>query len=218
MHEAALNPEPSKLGIAALRAAMALTEFDAQAAQRLMWPDERGRRPDPEEAGEPRHGAALLYAHVQDDAVVFPLTLRRDDLREHRGQVSLPGGRPEPGETPWQTALREAHEEIGLEPSLPAPIGVLHPVYIPVTHTVLEVHVATGPAPVGLVAEESEVAALGMATLDQLLDPAVRRLKRWERRGREIDVPYFALNGWTVWGATAIALSELAERLRTVSA
>lgn len=212
-----MKPESPHLGLAALRAAMALAEFDAPTAQRLMWPDQRGRRPDPAEAGEPRHAAALLYAYPQDGAMVFPLTLRRDDLREHRGQVSLPGGRPEPGETPWQTAVREAHEEIGLEPGLPASMGVLHPVYIPVTHTVLEVHVSTGPPPQGLVAEEREVAALGTATLDELLDPARRGLERWERRGREIEVPFFALNGWTVWGATAIALSELAERLRAVS-
>ncbi len=208
---------PSPIDLQMLRAALALAAFDAPSAQRLMSPEPRRSTPDAMAPRPPRTAAALLYAFRRQGRLHFPLTLRRDDLPEHRGQVSLPGGRPEVGETSWETAVREAFEEIGLAPELPVSVGALHPVYIPVTHTTLTVHVATGPEPETLEAEPREVAALGHATLDELLDPALRTRERWIYSGRELDVPSFALAGWTVWGATAIALSELAERLRATT-
>ncbi|MDJ0976164.1 MAG: CoA pyrophosphatase [Planctomycetota bacterium] len=211
-----MSPVRPPIDLDLLRAALALEPFDAPAAQRRMYPRPGGRRPDPEEQRAPRPASALLYVFAREGRLHFPLTLRREDLPEHRGQVSLPGGRPEDGESSWETAVREAHEEIGLARELPTSLGTLHPVYIPVTHTDLLVHVATGPEPESLRAEEREVAALEHATLDQLVDPDVRRMERWTRRGREMDVPFFALAGWTVWGATAIALAELAERLDAV--
>lgn len=199
-----------------LQRALALDGFDAPAAQRRMFPEPGGRRPDPAESRALRPASALLYVYPREGRLTFPLTLRREHLTEHKGQVSLPGGRPEPGESSWETAVREASEEIGLPQDLPQALGALHPVYIPVTHTRLVVHVAAGPEPETLEAEPGEVAALGHATLDELLDPRVRRRERWTREGRELTVPSFVLAGWTVWGATAIALSELAERLAAV--
>jgi 8-oxo-dGTP pyrophosphatase MutT (NUDIX family) len=200
-----------------LRAALALGAFDARAAQARMEPAFRG--PPPEWAGQraPREAAALAYVYEQAGALRLPLTLRHPDLREHRGQVSLPGGRPEDGESLWETAWREAREEIGLEVPSHEALGVLAPVYIPVTHTRLHVHVATGPAPSGLVAQPSEVERLAIVRLGQLLDPGSRRMRVLSIRGCEVDVPYFDVADLFVWGATAMALSELVERLRAVA-
>jgi 8-oxo-dGTP pyrophosphatase MutT (NUDIX family) len=201
------------LGVRHLEAAFALAAFDARAAQRSMEPAFRGDPPFDATTRSPRGASALAYVFEQDGRLRFPLTLRRDDLREHRGQVSLPGGRPEAGETSFVTARREAHEEIGLDPRLPVEVGRLADVYIPVTHTRLRVHVAVGSPPPSLVAAPGEVAELRLADLDDLLAPALRARETWTIRGREVDVPFFTLAGWTVWGATAIALAELAARI-----
>lgn len=199
-----------------LRAALALEPFDGRAAQRIMEPLHRGDPTPRLLEAPPREAAALAFAHEQDGALHLPLTLRHPELREHRGQVSLPGGRPEDGESLWETAWREAREEIALDPPDAEPLGVLEPVYIPVTHTHLHVHVATGTAPERFRRQPSEVDRVEVVPLHDLLDPALRRTKTMTFRDRSVEVPYFDLAGLVVWGATAMALSELAERLRDV--
>jgi 8-oxo-dGTP pyrophosphatase MutT (NUDIX family) len=206
----------SRIDLLALRRAFRLPEFDPVAAQAAMEPAFRG--PPPPDAGErpPREGAALAYLFEgrAEGQVLLPLTLRRDDLKEHRGQVSLPGGRPEPGESLRDAALREAREELGIRGEEAEPLGSLAPVYIPVTHTRLTVLVVYGPDPRPLTAEPAEVARATCVPLGALLEPARRRRCDRTIRGRVVDVPSFGLEGLDVWGATAMALSELAERIR----
>lgn len=201
-----------------LEAALGLAPFDGRAAQRPLEPRFRGVPPPDAPASAPREGAALLYAFPRAGRLVFPLTLRRDDLAEHRGQVSLPGGRPDPGEPLWETALREAREEVGLDVPGVRRLGTLAPVYIPVTHTRLVVHVALGPEPARLTPSPHEVARLVLAAVGDLVDPRRRVTARRTVRGAEVEVPAFDLEGLEVWGATAMALSELAERLCALSA
>ncbi len=199
-----------------LYAALALPEFDGRAAQRPMEPTFRGPPPTDFDERDPREAAALLYAFPGEDGLRFPITLRREDLREHRGQVSLPGGRPHEDESLWETAVREAHEEIGLDPALPTAVGSLAPVYIPVTHTRLHVHVAVGPPPGALVAQPEEVADIAVVSVADLIDDEKRREEVWTVLDRDVNVAFFQLADWQVWGATAMALSELAERLKRV--
>jgi 8-oxo-dGTP pyrophosphatase MutT (NUDIX family) len=161
----------------------------------------------------PRHAAALAYLFERGGALWLPLTVRPAHLREHAGQVSLPGGRPRPDEDLWRTALREAHEEIGLPPALPTRLGALAPVYIPVSHTRLVVQVAGGPEPPPFAPDPREVERVVLVRLAALLDPASRASRRRAIAGREVEVPYFAVEGLFLWGATAMALSELAARL-----
>lgn len=200
----------------ALRSALALSAFDGRAAQRRMEPVTRGPRPARAATETPRQAAALAYLFPRDGHLHLPITLRRKSLREHSGQVSLPGGRPEAGEDLWQTALREAWEEIALARDGIEPVGVLEPVYIPVTHTRMLVHVALGSPPRRLVPNPDEVVRIEVVPVAHLLDPDRRRRTQRTIAGREIDIPYFDLGGLEVWGATAMALSELAERLRSV--
>lgn len=159
---------------------------------------------------------ALAYVHAGERGWQFPLTLRPDSLREHAGQVSFPGGRPERGESGFETARREAHEEIGLPPGDVRPLGRLAPIYIPPTHTRLVVHVATGSATGPWTASPDEVAAVADVPLSWLLDPARRAERQVERAGRTRMIPWFRLPPFEVWGATAIALADLAGRLETV--
>jgi 8-oxo-dGTP pyrophosphatase MutT (NUDIX family) len=208
----------SRLTESHLRAAFALREFDGARGQLPMTPSTRGR-PAPRAPGAPpRDGAALAYAFRDDrERLVFPLTLRRDDLPEHRGQVSLPGGRPRDAESLWAAAIREAAEEVGLRVPALERVGVLSAVEIPHTNSRLFVHVALGPDPRPLAPEEREVARIEWAALDDLVDPSCRGTTVRRIDGTEVPVPVLRLGGLEVWGATAMALSELAERLRAVS-
>ena len=165
-----------------------------------------------------RVGARVRVPEVKDGSML-PLTLRREDLREHKGQVSLPGGRPEPDE------IELRHRDAGRRSRRSAwtaqcrrEVGQLHPVYIPVTHTYMHVHVAIGPDPGDLSADPGEVQEVRLSELDHLLEPERRRVERWTIRGRAVDVPLFPLAGWNIWGATAIALGELAARLEVAAA
>lgn len=211
-----MNTNQPPVTLESLRAALALEGFDGRAAQRPMEPVSRGRPLPGAAAQPPRVASALAYVFPRGGVLHVPLTLRHADLREHRGQVSLPGGRPDAGETLRATAWREAEEEIGLVVRDRLELGVLEPVYIPVTHTRLHVHVAAGEDPGPLQANPGEVERVEVVQLDALLDPALRKRKPLLIREREIDVPYFDVAGLFVWGATAMALSELAERLRAV--
>ena len=205
---------PSFLRPDDLLGAFRLPPLDGRAAQRPFEPIRRGR-PRRELAGGPlRDAAALAYVFERDGRLQLPLTVRQDDLPEHKGQVSLPGGRPEGAESLVETALREAEEEIGLAVAGLEPLGRLAPVTIPVTHSRLHVFVATGPDPAPHTPESREVAAIVDVTLDQLVDPDRRRLRTIEIEGHAVDVPFFDVEGLFLWGATAMALSELVTRLR----
>ena len=199
------------LGIPHVRHALDRTDVDIGAARRLLAPTPRGRNAVTER--ELRPAAALLFLFPRGARLHFVLTLRPSDVPEHGGQVSLPGGRPHAGETPWQTATREAEEEIGLPRETVEPLGVLRPVYIPVTHTRLSVVVGHGKAPDAWVPEAREVAEIREVPLAHLLESQRQGTHTRKTELGEREVPAYELGGLIVWGATAIALSELAARL-----
>jgi 8-oxo-dGTP pyrophosphatase MutT (NUDIX family) len=158
-----------------------------------------------------RDAAALVLVYPHDGEWRVPLTLRGSWLRQHTGQVSLPGGRVDPGETIEQAALREAHEEVGVEIAAVELIGRLTPLHIPVSGHLLH------PV-VGLVAERPAF-RLEAAEVERLIEVPLRTLRApgtvlREPRLRErppvvlMDVPYFAVDGVKVWGATAMVLAE----------
>ena len=162
--------------------------------------------------GDARQAAALslLYPGPGDD-ILLPLTVRRDDLPHHPGQVSLPGGGLDPGEPADQAALRETHEEIGVDPASVRIIGALSTLWVIVSGFVVQPFVGIADTRPDFDLAPREVAALVEAPIRQLLDPS--RLG-WQkvvvRDGILIDYPYFDLAGHRVWGATAMMLGEFA--------
>lgn len=199
-----------------IRQALVLDNFDPWEAHLKMAPlGGAGRRP-PENLGQMRVGAVLLLLYLRQEELYLVLTRRRDDLPSHAGQISFPGGRQEETETLLEAALRETAEEIGIPATAVTPLGELTPIYIPPSGFM--VHPFVGwyrPArqPIFYPATH-EVAEIIEAPLRHLLDPATATQEPWEFHGHEVLVPYFALNGHKIWGATAIMLSEFIERLR----
>jgi 8-oxo-dGTP pyrophosphatase MutT (NUDIX family) len=167
-----------------------------------------GGAPIPRPAGA-RQAAALLLLFAKGDRPYVVLTLRASHLPHHADQVSLPGGRIEPGETPQTAALREAHEEIGVRPEDVRTLGTLTPVHIPVSGYTLHIVVGIAMGPLVFRPDPGEVAQVLEAPLDDLMNPSCLRRAIWTREGRELDVPYFEVAGHHVWGATAMALCEL---------
>lgn len=157
-----------------------------------------------------RDAAALVLLYPHDGGWRVPLTVRGSTLRHHTGQVSLPGGRVDPGESLEAAALREAFEEVALAPAAVEVVGRLSPLHIPVSRHLLHPVVGIAAARPRFVAAPDEVDRVIEASLDDLR--AVDAVA-WEQRERSpgvlMDVPYFDVEDERVWGATAMVLAEL---------
>lgn len=164
----------------------------------------------------PARPAATLIAIYPDATgrLVIPLTVRRDELRAHAGEVSLPGGAVDAGDADLEAAaLREAWEEIGLEPAVVHIVGRLDPVWIPVSNFELVPVVGTVAARPSLVPQDSEVAAVVELPLEALHDDEVLGEEEFSARGITIRAGAYRYGGVRVWGATAITLGMLAHVL-----
>jgi 8-oxo-dGTP pyrophosphatase MutT (NUDIX family) len=186
-------------------------------AQITMAPRPRSLVPPP--GVEPRQAGVLLLLYPLHGRLRLALTVRTPDLNHHGGQISLPGGGWEEGDTSLQeTALREAQEEIGVPADGLELLGPLTPLYIPPSNNVIHPFVAHLPGRPAFYPDPTEVAALLEVPLDLLLDPATRREEDWIWRGAPLHVPFYAVGEHKVWGATAIVLAEfLALLTRSVS-
>ncbi len=174
-------------------------------------------------------GAALLLVYPafakatvgrpHDETLHFALTVRGSGLRNHTGQVSLPGGRVEPGETIEAAAVREAQEEIGVNPQTVEVLGRLTPLHIPVSGFLLHPVVGFTSMRPAFQRAEWEVARIIEAPVSVLSDPSAikREIRNRIVKGQsiDVDVPYFDIDGEKVWGATAMVLAEFCAILTT---
>ena len=156
--------------------------------------------------------AAVLVAITDRAEPGLVLTVRRDDLRMHAGQVAFPGGRIDPGEDARAAAIREAWEELGLEPRLVQPLAEL-PIYRTVTAYDVTPVVAVVPPDLPLVPHDAEVADWFEAPLDHVLDPANQKQQSALFRGRMRHYYQIDWNGRRIWGATAAMLVNLSRLL-----
>lgn len=159
----------------------------------------------PEDA---RTAAGLLLVYPGDEGLTVPLTVRASGLARHAGQVSLPGGASDPGETLADTALREASEEIGIDPASVRILGELTPVYVLVSGFTLHPVVGVTDARPDFVAAPGEVDEVVEVSLARLSDASHIRRGTRVREGVAVEYPYFDLAGHQVWGATAMILGE----------
>lgn len=156
--------------------------------------------------------AAVLVAVTDRAQPGVILTVRRDDLRTHAGQVAFPGGRIDPGEGPREAARREAFEELDIDPQAIAVVGELQP-YLTVTGFAVTPVVGVIPPDLPLVPHAREVADWFEAPLDHLLDPANHRRQSVELQGKTRHYYEIAWDCRRIWGATAAMLVNLSRLL-----
>jgi 8-oxo-dGTP pyrophosphatase MutT (NUDIX family) len=153
-----------------------------------------------------------LYGWPDDPGLIF--TERRTDLRRHAGEISFPGGRRDEGDTDFAaTAIREAQEEIGLDPGI-VEIGE----ELPTTGTFVtgyRIHPFVGriphPAELHLQPNPAEVETILTFSLDLLREGY--EMRRLVRRGVPIHTPTYEVEGHLIWGATARILGDLLARV-----
>jgi 8-oxo-dGTP pyrophosphatase MutT (NUDIX family) len=156
--------------------------------------------------------AVLVALYLQDGALRAVLTERRGDLRRHAGEISFPGGRHDPGDDDLLfTALREAHEEIGLVPDAVDVVGALQPT--PTIATGYAIYPFVGLIEPGQAWTLSprEVAEVLELPLNDVLEGYGRR--RLIRRGLPIRTDTYIVGEKLIWGATARILADLFDRL-----
>jgi 8-oxo-dGTP pyrophosphatase MutT (NUDIX family) len=157
--------------------------------------------------------AAVLVAVTDREEPGVILTVRRDDMRTHAGQIAFPGGRIDPGEKAVEAALREASEELGLHPSAVDIVGSID-VYRTVTGYVVVPVVGVVPPDLALEPHEREVADWFEAPLAFLLDPANQQRRAALFEGRERHYYEIMWDGRRIWGATAAMIVNVSRRLQ----
>jgi 8-oxo-dGTP pyrophosphatase MutT (NUDIX family) len=153
-----------------------------------------------------------LYGWPEEPGLIF--TERRADMRRHAGEVSFPGGRHDPGDADLeQTALREANEEIALDPAGVAIAGALPPVSTFVTGYRIQpfVGLVDEPGALGLEPNPTEVETVLTVSLARLREGY--EMRRLVRRGVPIHTPTYEVDGQLIWGATARILGDFLKRL-----
>ncbi|MEX0818790.1 MAG: CoA pyrophosphatase [Pirellulaceae bacterium] len=159
-------------------------------------------------AHDARQAAVLLLLYPRERSWHLPLTVRPTTMRSHGGQVSLPGGVIEAGETVEEAALRECCEELGECGSEVQTLGRLSPLYVFASNFVATPCVAWSPTRPRFELNPSEVANLFEPSLVDLLNPAHCGSHLIDRRGVRFRAPHIACGPYRIWGATSVILAE----------
>ncbi|GAC1474243.1 MAG: hypothetical protein PVSMB7_29100 [Chloroflexota bacterium] len=163
--------------------------------------------------------AVLVVLYPRDDEVMLILTVRPDTLRQHGGQISLPGGRWEPHDPSlWETALREAREELGMDTAGLLPLGRLDWVHVAVSGYRVWPFVAWMPTRPDCTPDPSEVAQVIEVPVSLVLGTTAVDEEEWDLRGERWMVTFYRIESLIVWGATARILADLAGRIHGVPA
>lgn len=155
--------------------------------------------------------AAVLILLYPVDGIIYTVFIQRPEYNGvHGGQISFPGGKKEPSDSDLlQTAVREASEETGINPSDLKIIGNLTPLFIPVSNVVVTPFVGWSEKKPSFVPDDAEVVFIIEADIRPFLDYSIIKAKPFEIRGEMIDIKYFDYKGNVIWGATAMILQEL---------
>ncbi|WP_146679692.1 NUDIX hydrolase [Pirellula sp. SH-Sr6A] len=183
-----------------------LDEFDPYRMLAPQYAYGRHRGPPPRLA----HPAAVMLTLYPNGngGWSIPLTLRPPQMLDHAGQVSLPGGRSEKGESVWQTACREYGEELGCTTSFLQPVGQLKSLYVYASRHVVTPVLSVCQEPTPFLPNADEVAELLFLPLEQLLLHDAIKVGVMKRGNATFNAPGFWVGQHFVWGATAMILGE----------
>jgi 8-oxo-dGTP pyrophosphatase MutT (NUDIX family) len=173
-------------------------------------PNPRPWRRDDVVLADARQAAVLVLLFPHLEQWWLPLMLRPGHLTDHAGQISLPGGAVEPGETAVEAAVREFHEELGDEGQQLDILGTLSPLYVYVSRFLITPCVAVAAERPRYEPNPAEVERLIEAPLRQLIDPEFFGAHARHHQGQPYTAPHFLIDSHQVWGATCMILGELA--------
>ena len=161
--------------------------------------------------------AVLILLYLEDNEIHFFLTKRSNELEHHKGQISLPGGTQEENEELTHTALRETQEEIGINKTSISIIGSMTPLFVPVTGFMIHPFVGYSSNKLEPTPDPSEVEAIFSVNISDLLNETNQAIEKRNIRGYDVEVPYFKLNNYEVWGATSMILSEFRDLIKSIN-
>ena len=161
--------------------------------------------------------AVLILLYSEDNEIYFFLTKRTDALENHKGQISLPGGTQEGNEKLIDTALRETREEIGINKTSISIIGTITPLFVPVTGFMIYPFIGYSLNKLDPKPDPVEVAEIFSVNISDLLSKENRTIEQRNIRGYDVQVPYFKLNDYKVWGATSMILSEFRDLIKSIN-
>jgi 8-oxo-dGTP pyrophosphatase MutT (NUDIX family) len=163
-----------------------------------------------------RKGGVLILFYPNEQNTMMPLILRPQYDGTHGGQVSFPGGKCEENDnTVIDTALRESEEEIGIDRKDVTLLGKLSKLYIPPSNFSVEPIVGYTTKRPNFNIDPYEVERLLELPISKFIDPTyVKRKNLTPRNGVILDTPYFDIDNYVIWGATAMMLGELIEIIK----
>jgi 8-oxo-dGTP pyrophosphatase MutT (NUDIX family) len=174
-----------------------------------------GIAPNFEHKLPPKPGSVLILLYPENGSIKFPLTKRQTYSGAHSDQVSLPGGKTEPGEIYIDTALREAEEEIGIDRSQVVVIGALSNFFVIPSNFMITPVIAYSPVKPVFKPDPFEVARIITGDLfDLISDDAVKEKEILAAGKYRMNARYFDIENEVVWGATAMMLNEFRLILR----
>jgi 8-oxo-dGTP pyrophosphatase MutT (NUDIX family) len=166
----------------------------------------------------PKPGSVLILLYPDEGRIKFPLTKRPEYIGAHGGQVSLPGGKAEEGESPEQTALREAEEEVGVHSSNIRTIGRLSTFFVIPSNFMVTPVVAVQSTRPTFTPDPVEVVKILEGSVEELIrEDAVHVKEILAARTFPMMAPHFLVEDEVVWGATAMMLNEFRTILKEIS-
>ena len=161
-----------------------------------------------------RKAAVLIGLFEKKGKWYFPLIKRPMHEKNHPGQIALPGGAMEKNETLEQTAIREAYEEVGIIPAKAKILGKLSPLPVPVSNYLIYPYVSEIESEPEWKINNQEVEELIILDLEELIHSDINYSENWKLRTENVKVPIFKLMNITIWGATAMVLSEFLDLIK----
>ncbi len=174
-----------------------------------------GRDKGPPDLGA-RHAAVMILLYPTANGWSLPLTLRPAELKPHGGQISLPGGTLEEGETSQEAACRELEEELGVPSANVRPLGTLSDIYVFASNHLVTPWVSLCNHRPTWEPQATEVAEVIELPLDLLANPDSLQTTYRRMAGVQFRSPYFAVGTHQIWGATCLILGQLVHLLETM--
>lgn len=165
----------------------------------------------------PKPGGVIILLYEEDGAIKFPLTKRAEYAGAHSNQVSLPGGKAEPGEDSIQTALRECEEEVGIDRNEIKVIGKLSDFFVMPSNFMVTPVIAMLDHQAVFKPDSREVVRIIKGDVEELINDHAMKQKEILAAGKfRMNAPHFEIEGEIVWGATAMMLNEFRMVLREI--